>query len=179
MKIFWLILLFVLSSYAKEINNDVLERVVKLEVQINQLEDIIDSRSGLLKEKQEIFIEHEKRLNGLHDKCDLGIKTIDDKISTIDEQFRGLYSQANYGIIGIAAALILAILFICRMLNRSLNKLEENYKVQIDAISSDAQRRINALISETDTKIRKYQTIIDNRGNDENDEPNTPSSNPF
>jgi len=175
-------ILLILSIFIYILNasdKDISERVVKLEVQMTQLEDIIDSRSELLKEKQEIFIEHEKRLNGLHDKCDLSLKKIDNEISIMDKKFRGLYSEANYGIIGIAIALIVAILFICGMLNKSLKKLEENYKTQIDSITNDAQRRINALFSETDTKIRKYQTTIDNYSNDENDELAKPSDNPF
>lgn len=180
MRILWFIFLFVYSLNAEPHNKELNERMVKMEVQMNQLEDMIDSRSGLLKEKQEIFVEHEKRLNGLNDKCDLGLKKIDDQISSMDEKFRGLYSEANYGIIAIAIALILAIIFVCNILNKSLTKLEDNYKNQINDITSNADRKINAIIRKTDTQIRKYQSVIDAQNTDEDDEEeDISSSNPF
>jgi len=181
MKIISLLLFAIISiNLNANENKSTLERVIKLEVQVKQLVKSIDNKSSLLKEKQGIFIEQEKRLSYLEKECAKGVQTIDKKMSTMDEEFRGLYSKANYGIITISIALILAILFICKMLNRSLAPLEKNYKSQIEAITADAERRINAIIGEADTNIRKYQTKIDNNGTTSDDETNNPTiSNPF
>jgi len=178
MKLLSILLISNILLYANN-NNNITERLVTVEVQLKQLENTIDSRTSLLKEKQEIFIEQEKRLNLLQKKCDDSIEKIDSKISTMDQKFRDLYSRYNYGVIGVFSFIILVILFVCTMLNRSLKKLEDNYKNKIDDITKDAERKLNALVMDTDTKIRKYQSMLDNETTNNDIDSSSSTKNPF
>lgn len=164
--VFIFILLLFSTVNANTTNEQrLVERVIQLEVQTKQLEETIDTRSNILKEKQEIFTEKEKDLINLKKECDESKEKVDSQIKLMDEKFRTLYSKYDLGGIAaffaILAAVISGIIYICRIFKKNLNNLEESYQDKIQSITNDAERKINAIQEEADRQIRMYQSSID------------------
>jgi len=187
---FCIFMILTLNLHAHSSIKNIDDRLIKLETQSEQLDKIIEGKSNLLNEKQKILSEQEKKINTVTQKCetatekiyikikdmdveskrlyekseekvDTKIKALDTKSKDLDKKFRGLYEEANYGIIGIFIAIILAILYICRMLGKGLDNLEENYTKKIDAIESDVKNRVGAMHNSYNRRFGDFIALVE------------------